>query len=550
MTGLVSLGLLLIAQPPPTPDVPNVDRGAANSFAHVVHRLAEEVARKYGRFVPGKDVVEGVGVKELIEAAVRGMYEEAGLPVPPAVVAAARRANNPGDQLTLLADARVALGNAPELAGTRMLFAAVNGFRHATDPNCQLASPRVNSFASVDMDYGVGIELEGATAARWALFQTDHAFATGRFPPVGGVQPLPTRDTLRCPAAVPWRVARVVPGSPAQRAGLRPGDVLTHLNGVAVTPENAAKLFAEMAYPAAPFDPNTGRTAPVKRAFLVRRGADPKPFPVELSSDPYVPECVHGVLRTADDKWDCMLDREYRIGYVRVGPVEDGADLKLTELMESLAAQGARGVILDLRWCPGGYVTPGTKIAGMFLPAHALIARMRYRNPGEVLTPPDVPNPYFEGGPFRTVPLVVLVGSETTGGGELIAAALQDAGRAAVMGQRTVGRATIQNVIDSGVAGLQFKVTTGTSLRPNGKPRQKLPTSRPTDDWGVRPDPGLEVPVTPDLSAELRAAAEAHALRPAGSNEALPFDDPARDPFRAAALSYFRKKLGRPDEKK
>jgi len=167
---------------------------------------------------------------------------------------------------------------------------------------------------------------------------------------------------------------------------------------------------------------------------------------------------------------------------------------------------------------------------------------MEYRNTaqagsgGEIRTPPG-------GGQYSNMPLVLLVGHETTGGGELIASALRDNDRCVVVGQRTVGRASIQNVRDAGFAGIQFRITTGTSLRPNGKNRQRKPDSQPTDDWGIRPDEGLEVPITADKSAELRKQADLHSLRPADSQQALPFDDPATDPYRLTALTYLRKRL-------
>jgi C-terminal processing protease CtpA/Prc len=182
----------------------------------------------------------------------------------------------------------------------------------------------------------------------------------------------------------------------------------------------------------------------------------------------------------------------------------------------------------------------------MFLADGSMIAKMDYRNTqragtvSEIRTPPG-------GGKYAELPIVLLVGHETTGGGELIASALRDndpdGKRCVVIGQRTVGRASIQSAITAGFGEVQFRVTTGTSFRPNGKPRQKLPDSQPTDDWGIRPDEGLEVPVTADKSAELRRQAELHALRPAESKEALPFDDPNADPYRLAALKYLRKKL-------
>jgi carboxyl-terminal processing protease len=543
---VATLGLLLVASapalppPPAAAPVPNVDRAQANSFAHTVYSLAEELSRRYARPVP---------TKELVEAAIRGMYEEAGQTYPDEVKAAVLRAENSGDLLTHLADARLVLGKSPAMEGTNSLFAAMNGFRHATDSNCTLTSPRVSTYAAVDMDYGVGIELDGATAARWAAYQADHGFATGRFPVVGGIFPVPTRETLQSPAVLPWRVRRVIPGSPAQRVGLKPGDVLTQLNGKDITAESASKLYAEFAFPFTPFDPNTGRMGAVKRTLTVRRG-NAAPFQVALTSDSYVPESIHGVWRIDGERWDGMLDREYKIGYARVGPVEDGCHLKLSEMMDDLVSRGVRGMILDLRWCPGGYITPAAHIAGMFLKDGVVITRIHFRNPGESSTPPIFTNPYPGGGKYQNIPLVVLVGSETLGGGELIAAALQDEGRCATMGQRTFGRATIQNTTDARFGGVQFKFSTGTSVRPNGKPRQRLATSLPTDDWGIRPDPGLEVPVTADVMAQLRLAAEFHALRPAESREALPFDDPQRDPYRAAALTHFRKTLGRPEQRK
>jgi carboxyl-terminal processing protease len=227
------------------------------------------------------------------------------------------------------------------------------------------------------------------------------------------------------------------------------------------------------------------------------------------------------------------------------------ADERVAEMLLDLKRAGCKGLILDLRWCPGGYVTPGTRIAGMFLKPNEVIAEVRARNS------PNNPGggsqwyragPPPNGGLFLDTPAVVLVGQETTGGGELIAAALQDNGRCQVMGQRTAGRAAIQNAIQSGFSDLQFKVTTGTTLRPNGKPRQRDPDSKPTDDWGIRPDPGLEVPITLDLSKKLRRWADEHALRPAESNAALEFDDPLRDPYRAAALRYLQKGQQEPQD--
>src|SRR5947208_12826424 len=85
------------------------------------------------------------------------------------------------------------------------------------------------------------------------------------------------------------------------------------------------------------------------------------------------------------------------------------------------------------------------------------------------------------------LPMVVLVNGETSGGGELIAAALQDHDRAVVAGQRTVGKGSYQISLARDY-GFPFKLTKGTFVRPSGKNFQRYPDSQPDDYWGVRPD--------------------------------------------------------------
>ncbi|QJX00359.1 S41 family peptidase [Frigoriglobus tundricola] len=541
MVGLAAVGLLLVAPAAPVPAHPPVpatkaDRYKAVEFARIVYQVADPIALRYAK---------PVEMKELFGAATRGLYEECGLPVPDHVLKALHDAVRATDLIDTLADVRMRLANQPALRGPRALCAAINGFRHATEPGCQLVSPRASTFASVDMDFGVGIELEGVSGTRWMLYQVEYRTAQGYYAPIGWLEPVPQPDAVRAPIGVPWRITRVIPESPAQKAGLKPGDVITHFNGTEVTGENVNKLFAMFAFPPQLIDPQTGFPIAPDRTLTIQRGAG-KPFTPNIKGAAYTPASAFGVVRTAGDKWDCLLDRDYKIGYIRIGAVEANLDAKVGALLADLDQTGCRALILDLRWCPGGYLDPGLRIAGMFLPPDAMLAQQKVRNPQLSATPPEVRNTFTDIKRYTTYPMVVLIGNETMGGGELIGAALRDNDRCVLMGQRTVGRASIQNIADGRFGGLQFKLTTGESLRPNGKSRMRKPNSGPTDDWGLRPDEGLEVPVTKDKSAELRQWAELHALRPFNSTEGLDFDDPAQDPYRVKALDYLRKKIGAP----
>ena len=94
------------------------------------------------------------------------------------------------------------------------------------------------------------------------------------------------------------------------------------------------------------------------------------------------------------------------------------------------------------------------------------------------------------------------------------------------------------------MAGYPFKLTTGTFIRPNGKNFQRYPDSKPNDDWGVRPDPDHELPVTAELSKRLKHSHLLHTLRPPGDRTALPIDDPEADPQRQAAVRMLRELVG------
>jgi carboxyl-terminal processing protease len=248
------------------------------------------------------------------------------------------------------------------------------------------------------------------------------------------------------------------------------------------------------------------------------------------------PETVLGVARQSDNSWDFLADRQQRIAHVRIAALSEGTSEELQRIVASLQQGGIRGLLLDLRWCPGGLLSESINVADLFLGDCTVAttlsrdgARKEYRSKLEHS--------------FLGFPLLVLVNGETSGGAELIAAALQDNRRARVAGQRTRGKGSIQTVIALPVSHAGLKLTNGLVYRPNGKCLDRPSDGKPSDAWGARPDRGLESRVSPQLSGQLKEWWLLQTLRPGTSSEALPLDDASLDPQAQEALAALRKVL-------
>jgi carboxyl-terminal processing protease len=444
----------------------------ASNYAQPVNNTIATITAQYVREVSPQD---------LLLAALTGLYEAARLPVPATLSAQAAKAVTEQDRLELLTRVRQDLGRIEPLQGSNAFLISVRAMIQTLDPHTAVISGEELNRGTVDMaEQGAGMEL------------ADN------------------------PGAGPLLVKSVVPGGPAQRAGLRPGDQIT---------------------------PRDGR----RTQLTVLRPGSKVPRKVTLESSGFKPEWVYGLTRRADESWEYMLDKHSQIAHIRLGPLQrhvrpgqgdlDSVSRDLLVVLANLEAQGMRGLILDLRWCPGGFLNEAIDIADLFL-GQGRIASVKYRQT-------RMDQEYTAKGEkrFTDFPMVVLVNGDTSGGAELIAAALQDNNRAVVMGQRTLGKASVQSLVALEVGNLGLKLTTGTFLRPSGKGLHRFPDSKPSDDWGVQPDPKYEVRVSAELSRQLRDWWMLQTLRPGWSNEALPLDDPTVDPQQQAALRVLRERL-------
>jgi len=505
---LAVLAFAAMAVGAPREKEPSAEAAAAGAqFARQVGAAAAIVSREY---------VRPVATADLYVAAIGGLYDAARRPRPVVLLRDLKAAKSETERIELLARARAGVHGAPELSDGRDLVVAVSAFTTVLDPHTTLLPNAAFNGTATATAYGFDFEGE-------ALAVVSHRVRPGE------------SENEVVPAGappLPFRVAAVKPGSPAQRAGLRPGDMVREIDGIVVGLRSAAKAFTALHGAG----PNKGDAA--LHHLVVDRVGEPAPLRLRLERADFVPESLFGVVRKADNSWDYWLDHERRIAYVRLGPIENDSGDQLSEILHDLGEIG--GLVLDLRWCPGGYIDPAVQIASTFLD-HGLIAKMKYRNPDRG----DTGELRADGGLIRykagDYPVLLLVNGETTGGGELIAAALRDNGRAVVAGTRTFGKASIQWTMSiQGLPGYQFKLTGGMYTRPNGKNLQRFPDSKPTDEWGLRPDPGYELPTSAALAGKLKELHQLYALRPGGSREAMDLDDPEADPQRLRALKLMR----------
>ena len=487
-----------VPAPPQTPHKPLTDnqRAEAEVFAPILLSVSNQIVVSY---------VRPVARQELIYAALAGLYERAQRKPPETLHNDCQLAVDETSLLKLILRVREDIGDADGLQGTHPLLICCQAMAGVLDPYSGVVSgeeQRRNNGLEQD-NRGVGLEIG------------DH------------------------PGNGPVIVKMVKAGGPAQRAGMRPGDEITQLDGEPVrkmAPDKLAEMLnhtPDMAPPSVVAEQQaTPQYAQPLRIEYRRPGAD-QPTTVNLERICFKAETVLGVSRNDDNSWNYWLDPKQRIAHLRLATVARGTSQELSDVLGKLRRDGMRGLILDLRWCPIGILDEAVDCTRLFIDA-GVISTIKTR------TQPPVVYRNEQPGKFRDVPMVVLVNGDTMGVGELIAAALQDHKRARVVGQRTFGKSTVQTGLHLGLPEMGMKLTTGTFERPSGKNLHRYPDSRPGDDWGVRPDVGLEFRVSADLNRQLRDWWQEMTLRPGSSVERLALDEPGVDAPQQAALQAVR----------
>ncbi len=269
------------------------------------------------------------------------------------------------------------------------------------------------------------------------------------------------------------------PNTPAARAGIRANDRILEIDGRPTKGMSMTQVLQLMR--GKPGDP---------LQLLIRHDDAEHPEAKELVREVITVDSVLGDRRREDGGWNFQIEADPRIAQVRVTTFGNKTTEELGQVLTHLTNEGVEAVVLDLRDDAGGSLDAAVAICDMFLPAGKVIVEIRSRD--DVLEKRYVTTGHAK---FEKLPLAVLVNSGSASASEIVAACLQDHGRAAVIGSRTYGKGTVQKLIPIESGRSLLKLTAANYRRPNGKNIHRHAGATDQDDWGVSPDAGYEVPL-------------------------------------------------------
>ena len=271
------------------------------------------------------------------------------------------------------------------------------------------------------------------------------------------------------------RIVTPLEDSPAWEAGILAGDLILEVDG-----ESTEGMTVNEAV-----DRLTGKEGtPVVLKVRHESGEEQEIRIVRARID--VPT-IKGWRRTADNHWDFMLDSKNKIGYIRITQFVDKTAGALRDAIETLHEDGARGIILDVRFNPGGLLEAATEISDMFLAKDQVILTVKGRNAREHVTRAT------DEGSITDLPIVILANERSASASEILTGALADNNRAKFIGTRTFGKGSVQQV-KMLVAGGAIKITNAYWYTPSG--RQLHRKSDESETWGVDPEDGFYVPMS------------------------------------------------------
>ena len=188
-------------------------------------------------------------------------------------------------------------------------------------------------------------------------------------------------------------------------------------------------------------------------------------------------------IRRAGEGWEHMLDPDEGIGYIRLTQFTERTIEEMREALDQLDAAGTKAIVLDLRFNGGGTLDGAIDVADLFLDRGVIVSVQDRDGDGRKWTATADADDHL-------IPIVVLVNDGSASASEIVAGALQDNGRAKILGERSFGKGSVQEVRPLPDDRGTLKMTTARYYLPKGR---NLDRRGDVEVWGVDPDPGFVI---------------------------------------------------------
>lgn len=291
------------------------------------------------------------------------------------------------------------------------------------------------------------------------------------------------KDSLATYAVNPYE------GKPAQRAGVQAGDRILSVDGKSTKGLTVSEVS----------DALRGVPGTTVVLELAREGVD-KPFKIAIiREDIHLDPVSYYTVFTADTL-------PYPVAYIAFSEFTEGSAQAFTNALDEMYySRGARGLVIDLRGNGGGIVDEAVQIVNLFVDRDQLIVETKGKTENSNRTYKTRNNPRY-----KDLPLVILVDKNSASASEIVSGALQDLGRAKLVGQRTFGKGLVQNLRPV-LYGGHVKVTTSKYYLPSGRciqaidysERQKGHELKKDTSGGILPDILLDDSVKVDICYSL-----------------------------------------------